>query len=146
LLQFVPAARVLHRLAELLAEDAAIENSGGAKSVEAMAEAERALRMAKVLAAGGFPEEVPALLAKCLRLIAAALAVVHGDAHDATDADSNIRRQIEKAGLPAEALVILETASPGVLPPEEIEPLIAAATRILAAVKRNEPRLLALAH
>jgi len=142
LLRFAPVTRVLHRSAEAPADGAAIEQ-GDRKSAEAIAEAERVLRMARVLASGGFPEEVPALLARSLRGIAGALAAVRGNALDMTDADGNIRGLIETAALPAEASVILEAANPGKSPPHEIESLIAVATRIVANVKRNEPRLLA---
>ena len=46
---------------------------GGAQAVLCALEAQRALRMAKVLASGGFPEEAPALLAKVLQKAAAGI-------------------------------------------------------------------------
>jgi hypothetical protein len=139
LLRIVPAAQVLHRAAdEPPVEDPALE-SGEATSAAAMAEAERVLRMAKVLAAGGFPEEVPALLARSLRGITSALAAVHGNTIDETDDDVNVRRLIKTAVLPPEALDILRAATSMAPQSHEIEPLIAAVTRIMASVKRNEP-------
>jgi superfamily II DNA or RNA helicase len=144
LLRFAPAARVLHRSDEATADKAANEH-GDTKSAEAMAEAERVLRMAKVLAAGGFPEEVPALLARSLRGIASALGAARGNALEDTDDDINVHRLIETSVLPPEALDILEAASPGAPPRDELEPLIASVTRIVASAKRNEPRLFATA-
>ncbi|HWN53385.1 MAG TPA: DEAD/DEAH box helicase, partial [Xanthobacteraceae bacterium] len=61
LLQFTHESRLLHRSATL-AEQAADAPAPDQRSGQLMAEAQRALRMAKVLASGGFPEEAPALL------------------------------------------------------------------------------------
>src|SRR5204862_241847 len=60
-------SRVLHRapaLADTEVEDAA--NAAKARAAALRAQAERALRMARVLAAGGFPEEAAPLLAKAI--------------------------------------------------------------------------------
>jgi hypothetical protein len=146
LLQFTHAARTLHRSADVPEEDRVAE-CDDAKTLEAMAEADRTLRMAKVLAVGGFPEEVPPLLAKSLRSMAKALTATRGEALADQGGDGNIRYLVEKAALPVEALAILEASNPAMLPPVEggVEPLISTTTRILAAIKRNEPRLSARA-
>lgn len=56
LLQFAFEARELHRARGLPAESP-VAASAGPREADAMAEADRALRMAKTLADGGFPEE-----------------------------------------------------------------------------------------
>jgi hypothetical protein len=146
LLQFTHEARTLHRSAALPVEAIGGE-PGDARALETMAEADRTLRMAKVLAAGGFPEEAPPLLAKTLRSVAAALAAKRGEAPADAGAEGNIRRLVEEASLPTEALTIFEATSAGApsLAASGVEPLIAATTRILASVRRNEPGLSALA-
>ena len=57
--------------------------------------------------------------------------------------DGDIRRLVEQAALPAEALTILDAANPAVMPATAsgVEPLIAATGRILATIRRNEPSL-----
>jgi hypothetical protein len=71
-----------------------------------MAEADRALRMAKTLAAGGFPEETPPLLARSLRAMVEALTATRGAASD-VGSDTEIRGLIESGALPPEALSVL---------------------------------------
>jgi superfamily II DNA or RNA helicase len=66
-------ARVLHS-AEALDEAQPLPDTTAWRE-----EADRAVRMASVLAAGGFPEEAPSLVAKALRLIVAAHAKAAGD-------------------------------------------------------------------
>jgi len=109
-----------------------------------MRQAERSLRMAKVLAAGGFPEEAPDLIVRALRVVGGALMAMHdklpAGASTATDADT--RALVERAALPPETLAILD-AIPLSAPaaPNDIEPLLSAAGRVLAVVGRNEPPL-----
>src|SRR5262245_24532963 len=62
--------RVLHRASGLAADYAAGDQAGRASELHK--EAERSLRMAKVLATGGFAEEAPILIAKTIGCIAAA--------------------------------------------------------------------------
>ena len=73
-----------------------------ARGVQAILDADRALRMAKTLADGGFPEEAPALLAKSLRTMAAALMAARGEAPAGADNDigADIRRLVECGALP----------------------------------------------
>ncbi|HZC17360.1 MAG TPA: hypothetical protein VE309_11415, partial [Caulobacteraceae bacterium] len=72
------APRVLHTAAEF-ASDTPPGDASTAQAAEWRGEAERTVRMAGVLAAGGFPEEVPPLLAKALRHIVAARQLATGE-------------------------------------------------------------------
>jgi hypothetical protein len=92
---------------------------------------------------GGFAEEVLPLLVKSLRGMAFALSANRGEAAAASGGDADIRRLVEQAALPAEALTILDAANPAVMPATAsgVEPLIAATGRILATIRRNEPSL-----
>src|SRR5258707_7378618 len=69
--------RVLHRASELTADHAAGDQA--ARASELHKEAERSLRMAKVLATGGFVEEAPMLIAKTIGCIAAAKLAALGE-------------------------------------------------------------------
>jgi hypothetical protein len=146
LLRFTHDAQTLHRSAALPA-DSVVEQAGDGKAAAAMAAAERTLKMARVLVAGGFPEEAPPLLAKSLRGVAEAMSSRHGDARTDAGADGDVRRLIERDALPAEALTILEAGNPAALAPsaDEVEALVAQTTRILAMLKTNEPSLSARA-
>jgi hypothetical protein len=61
----------------------------------------------------------------------------------ASGADGDIRRLVDAAALPAEALTVLDATNSTVGPAtaSDVEPLIAATARILASVRRNEPGL-----
>ena len=106
-----------------------------------MAEADRALRMAKTLAAGGFPEEAPPLLARSLRAMVEALTAARGAASD-VGSDAEIRGLIESGALPPEALSVLEAAADGASD-ANLDPMFAATARIMTAIRRNEPGLAA---
>ena len=108
-----------------------------------MADADRSLRMAKVLLAGDFADEASPLLAKSLRSVALALSTKRGETAAALGTDDDIRRLVDEAALPAEALTVLEATNSGVAPAtaSSVELLIAATVRILANVRRNEPGL-----
>ena len=69
-------SRVLHAIAEFA--DAPATLAG--RAAEWRDEADRAVSMASVLAAGGFPEEAPSLLTKALRFVAAARGRAAGNA------------------------------------------------------------------
>jgi len=103
-----------------------------------MAESQRTLRMAKVLASGGFPEEVPALLAKALQKAGAAQmakrAELHADASAASDAD--IRSLVQRGALSGDALAILDASQPsaGLLSVDRVNALVLAMDNILAAI------------
>ncbi|MGA7786795.1 MAG: DEAD/DEAH box helicase [Xanthobacteraceae bacterium] len=142
MLRFTHQARMLHRSPALPPGGAELMPNDG-RGVAAMAEADRLLKMAKVLAAGGFAEEAPQLLAKSLRGMAVALAAKRAATPAAFRADGDIRRLIDEAALPAEALTILDAANGAGMPrtASAVEPLIAATARILATIMRNEPGL-----
>jgi hypothetical protein len=142
MLSFAQAPRQLHRSPALAAEGPKPKPDEG-RAAAAMAEADRWLRMAKVLFAGGFPDEASPLLAKSLRSVAVALMATRGEAAAAYGTDDEVRRFVDQAAVPAEALTVLEatnSASP-VPTANSVEPLIAATARILATVRRNEPGL-----
>ena len=143
LLQFTNNGQDLYRSSAMLRETPAVEDVAR-QGRAAMGEAGRALGMAQTLANGGFPEEAPALLAKSLRAMAAALMAARGETlAGAAIASGDIRRLVDSGAMPGEALVILdathsvhENASLA-----DIAPLLSSTTRILAAISRNEPSL-----
>ena len=147
LLQFTHEAKQLHRSAALALEAPVATFAG--RGAQAMAQADRALRMARTLADGGFPEEAPPLLAKSLHAMAAALLATRGEsaseAQGATSAD--ISRLVDCGALPAEALTLRDAtlSLPRDADLNEVTPLFAATTRILAEIGRNEPALAARA-
>jgi len=137
LLQFTHESRLLHRSATLV-EQRADAPAQDQRSGQLMAEAQRALRMTKVLAAGGFPEEVPALLAKALQKAGAARMAERRELPAGTSAasDTDIRRLVERGAFPADALAILDASQPSAdLPtPDVIEALVSTAEQILTAI------------
>jgi hypothetical protein len=66
--------------------------------------------MAKVLSAGGFADEAPALLGKSIGGVAQALLSKRGVAATTSVGDDDIRRLIDEAALPAEAWTVAEAA------------------------------------
>jgi hypothetical protein len=143
LLQFTHEARILHRSAAIPPEPAAtapLDTRAG----EAMRQADRALRMARVLAAGGFPEETHTLAAKAIHMVGGALLAVRGELRAGASAadEADIRSLVDRAVLTPEALEILELAQPNAsAAPDDVDKLLSAVGRVLAAVGRNEPRL-----
>ena len=130
--------RVLHRAAGLADTD--VEHAANALKVRLAAlrgEAERTLRMAHVLAAGGFPEEARPQLAKAIghgaAIRLAALGVLPADATLATPAQ--IQDLVERKALPLQAIVTLDelAAASGTPAGAEIERLLKATDDILAA-------------
>ncbi len=142
LLHFTHEARLLHR-SPALAPDSPEPKPDESRGAAAMADADRWLRMARVLFAGGFADETSPLLGKCLHSVALALLAKRGEATAASGPDDEIRRLVDKAALPAEALTVLEATNSAVAAAtaSAVEPLIAATARILASVGRNEPGL-----
>jgi hypothetical protein len=140
MVQFTHDSRVLHR-ATALGDEATGMVAPHRSAADLLAEAGRALRMAKVLAAGGFPEEVPALLGKALGKAAAAWLAEHNELPAGTSAaaDGEIRRLVEAKQLPAEALVLLDAMQSSAGCPEggALERLFSAAERVLAAGDEN---------
>jgi hypothetical protein len=117
------------------------------RAAELAAEAQRALRKAKVLASGGFPEDAPVLLAKVLQTAAAARMVEHAElpAGVSSASDTDVRRLVERGDFPADVLAILDASQPsaGVPALDRLNALIAAAEQVLAAMGRSttEPGL-----
>jgi hypothetical protein len=142
LLQFTHQARLLHRSA-VLGEQATDIAAPDQRSGQLLAEAERALRMAKVLASGGFPEEMPALLAKVVQKAGAARMVERREllAGALTATDMDIRRLVERGDFPPDALAILDASQPSADPSDEgvIDGLVATAEQILTAVGYRVP-------
>ena len=108
------APRVLHRAAGLA--DTEGEHAANALKVRMAAlrgEAERALRMAHVLAAGGFPDEARPLLAKAIGHGAAVKLALLGELPaDVTLATpGQIRDLVEQKALPLQAIVTLDELS-----------------------------------
>ncbi len=132
------ASRVLHRaagLADTEAEDAA--NTLKARTAALRDQAERALRMARVLAAGGFPEEAKPLLTKAIGHAAAATLVVVGElAADVTLATpAQIRDLVDHKALPLQASATLDELAAAVGTPAgaEIERLLKTTGEVLSA-------------
>jgi hypothetical protein len=143
LLHFAHEARVLHRSPALQTEPPGDERTPDrGRASRAMAEADRALRMAKTLAAGGFPEEAPPLLARSLRSMVDALTAARGTG-SVGGADTEMRELVESGALPPEALSVLEAASAEGASSANLDPMFAATARVMAAIRRNEPALAA---
>jgi hypothetical protein len=137
LLQFTRESRVLHRSAAFNEQNAEAMASDQ-RSGPLMAEAQRALRMAKVLVSGGFPEEAPALLAKVLQKAGAARMAerVEFPAGASTATDTDIRRLVERGEFPADALAILDASRPsaGVPADDIVRALVSTAEQILTTI------------
>ena len=130
--------RVLHRAPSLAEADVSVER----KAAEAAAlhgRAERAVRMARVLALGGFPEEAPALLAKAIGDAAAARLVALGEqllgATTATPAQ--IAALVERGALPPSATTTLAALWPsaGLVSGAEVARLLDVTEAIVAACR-----------
>jgi hypothetical protein len=142
LLQFTHQSRLLHRSAALVEQrtDAPAPDRRSGPLIE---EAQRALRMAKVLASGGFPEEAPGLLAKVLQKAGAARMAERSElpAGASTASDTDIRRLVERGEFPADALAILDASQPsaGLPAPDVINALVLMAEQILVALRPGVP-------
>jgi len=142
LLQFTHESRLLHRSAALI-EQRADTPAPDQRSGHLIEEAQRALRMAKVLASGGFPEEAPALLAKVLQKAGAARMAERSElpAGASTASTTDIRHLVERGEFPAEALAILDARQPsaGLPAPDVINALVSTAEQILMAIGHLVP-------
>jgi hypothetical protein len=141
LLQFTQEGRVLHRSAAL-PEAGADVLSVDERAAPLAAEAKRTVRMAKVLATGGFPEEVPALLAKALQKAAAAQMAERAELHAAASAgtDTDIRRLVQRGVLPSDALAILDASQPsaGPLSVDQVDALVLVMDKVLTSIGDDE--------
>lgn len=136
--------RVLHVSPDFAEPDAA---GDAAPQAEAWREeAERAIRMATVLAAGGFPDEAAPLLAKALRHAVAARLQAAGEA-GADPSTANAEQALDllkQSGLSVEVERVLAILRPGAATPNSAEAaeLARSITRLvaaLAAVQVPEP-------
>ena len=147
LLQFTHESRLLHRSAELIAPGAHAP-APDQPSAQLLEEAQRALRMAKVLASGGFPEEAPALLAKVVQKAGAArMAQLQELAQGASTAsDMDVKRLVERGEFSPGALAILDAGQPSARPSalDAINTLLAAADQVVATIGHDVPAQLSL--
>jgi len=130
------ASRVLHQSPELVGADQ-VSGEGANRAAELLQQAERCLQMAKVLAAGGFPDEGLPLLARAISHATAAKLSNFGelpaDASMATPAQT--RALVERRVLPPQTLLTLALLGPGTGVPsaKELERLFEAVAQVLAA-------------
>jgi hypothetical protein len=137
ILQLVEGSgRVLHRASGFAEPDQAAAGSA-TRAAELRGRAERTLRMARVLAAGGFPEEALPLIAKAIGQGAAARLSSLGELSDGTAmaTPAQIRALVERGALPPQAVDALAHLSPAVGTPRaaEVAELLDAAAQVLAA-------------
>jgi hypothetical protein len=129
-------SRILHRAPELAAADSAPVQPE--RAVELRTQAERGVRMALVLSAGGFPEEAPPILAKALYQGAAARLSELGElAAEASLATSEeMQRLVVRGALPAEAMTLLAAlpTANGAHDVDDVAHLAASTARILATL------------
>jgi hypothetical protein len=162
LLLFAHEPRVLYRSAAFVEEGGEAARADGAAAADEarrvmeltarlMEEADRALRKARLLTAGGFPEDAPPLLLRALQKAAAARLAGRGElppgaaaasdpgagmARDLGASDAEIRRLAASDALPAAALEILDATHPsaGPLEPGRIDTMVDAVERFVAAI------------
>jgi hypothetical protein len=137
-LQFTHQSRLLHRATALAEPVAQTSAPLTASRGELIAEGQRSLRKAKLLASGGFAEEAPALLAMVVRKAAAARMAERSelDAGASRASDTDIRRLVEQGVFPREAFAILDASQPSAatLAAADLDVLLASAEQILVAV------------
>ena len=135
------ASRVLHRSADLAAADDP-RFDPQARASELRVQAERSLRMARVLAAGGFPEEALPLLAKAVGSgVAARLAELGELAAGASLATpAQIRDLLDRGALPRQADGVLSALWPATGMPAiaEAASLVESASLLIAALDERE--------
>jgi hypothetical protein len=154
LLLFAHEPRVLYRSAAFVEGGGEAARADGAAAADEarrvmeltarlMEEADRALRKARLLTAGGFPEDAPPLLLKALQKAAAARLAGCGELppgvgapSDLCASDAEIRRLAASDALPAAALEILDATHPsaGAVEPGRIDTMVGAAERFVAAI------------
>ena len=138
-IQFVGTSpRQLHQ-STALAEDPAARLAA-ARAAELRSQAERHLRKAQVLAAGGFPEEVAALITQSIGHAAAARLALLGElaANQANATSAQICDLVARSELSAEATDMVNSLSAITAPSvEDAERLLAAAADIVSACTRS---------
>jgi SNF2-related domain/Helicase conserved C-terminal domain len=135
------AGRVLHRSPELTET---VETPGDRPSrvAELCRLAERSLQMAKVLAAGGFPEETPALVGRAIAHGAAAKLALLGElSSEASMATpGQIRALVARKALPPQILATLAALGPGagVSSSDELRDFIEDTAQVISACREAE--------
>jgi hypothetical protein len=128
--------RVLHRALQS-AEVGSPSGDRAARSAELRGQAERTLRMARVLATGGFPEEAPPLLAKAIGHAAAAKLAALGELPDGASmvTSRQMNDLVDRGALPPPMLSTLAALSPASRVPsrEEVGHLVETTAQLLAA-------------
>lgn len=137
MLQLVDSpVRVLHRAPELANLDGA-PGDPMAWAAELRRQGERALRMARVLATGGFPEEAPPLLARAIGFAAAAKLSALGELPNGASmaTPAQVRDLVERNALPSQAASILAALAPMAGAPSgaEVRELLETTAHVLAA-------------
>jgi hypothetical protein len=126
--------RILHRSAELAGDAGASDQA--ARAADLQREAERSLRMAKLLAGGGFAEEAPVLIAKTLGCLGAARLATLGELPPGatTATPQQLRDLVDRGALPGRTATTLAGLWPAAGAPSgsEIVELIGAAERVIA--------------
>jgi hypothetical protein len=125
----------------------AVEGRGDPPSrvAELRTQAERSLQMARVLAAGGFPEEAPPLIARAIGHAAAAKLALLGEL--STEASiatpGQVRALVTRRALPSQTLATLAALGPGSGMPsgEELAGVVEDAAQIIAACAEVEHSL-----
>ena len=129
-------SRVLHRAPELAGADQ-VPGDPSSRLAELLKQAERSLRMAKVLAAGGFPEEASPLIARAIGHGAAAKLSLLGElsAGISMATPAQTRALVERGALPSRTLATLATLGPGTGVPSgaELGHLFEETAQIIAA-------------
>jgi superfamily II DNA or RNA helicase len=128
--------RVLHR-ASGFADSDAPPVQAAARAAELARQAERSLRMARVLASGGFAEEAPPLIAKAIGHGAAARLSALGELVDgsALATPAQIQALVERGMLPPQTISTMAGLWPAAGAPSgaEVEDLLDATAQVLAA-------------
>jgi hypothetical protein len=126
--------RILHRSAELAGDAGASDQA--ARAADLQREAERSLRMAKLLAGGGFAEEAPVLIAKTLGCLGAAKLATLGELPPGatTATPQQLRDLVDRGALPPRTATTLAGLWPAAGAPSgsEIVELIGATERVIA--------------
>ena len=136
--------RVLHRAPEL-AEVIQAPGDQPSRVAELCRLAERSLQMARVLAAGGFPEEAPALIARAIAHGAGAKLALLGElSPEASMATpGQIRALAARRAVPPQTLATLAALGPGAggSSNEELREFIEDAAQIISACRDGEHSL-----
>ena len=141
LVQLVGAApQVLHQSAALVEDDGTAARIAAARAAELRGLADRQLRKAQVLAAGGFPEEVAPLLASAICQVAAARLAAVGElpANVGAATREKILNLVDREELPPQALTVLDAlALPVSTVVADMDQLLQATAEIIAACGRD---------